>query len=154
MTGAVEGKLRVHRNNTQIISLFARDWVRFAARICSARQRLGATAHPLSFARKPYRIEGVQSFGEKRAFRRTIGRLCRSGVRSSNEKSLLLLGQIAAEFTRRIPRLGQAGGAREIRTRGMGPSSKRCRSSLLKMPPRGDSVAIPENKKAAPKGGF
>lgn len=34
---------------------------------------------------------GVLSFGEKRAIRRTIGWLCRSGVRSSNEKSLLLL---------------------------------------------------------------
>ena len=37
-------------------------------------------------------MDGVQRFGEKLAFRRTIGRLCRSGVRSSNEKSLLLLG--------------------------------------------------------------
>ena len=44
--------------------------------------------------REPYRMDGVQSFGEKRDFRRTIGRLCRSGVRSSNEKSLLLLGLI------------------------------------------------------------
>jgi hypothetical protein len=40
--------------------------------------------------REPYRMDGVQSFGEKQEFRRTIARLCRSGVRSSNEKSLLL----------------------------------------------------------------
>jgi hypothetical protein len=57
-------------------------------------------------------MDGVQSFGEKRAFRRTIGWLCRSGVRSSNDKSLLLLGLFAREFTRRIPGLGQAGGGR------------------------------------------
>jgi hypothetical protein len=31
-------------------------------------------------------MDGVQSFGENRAFRRTIGRLRRSGVRSPNEK--------------------------------------------------------------------
>jgi hypothetical protein len=37
-------------------------------------------------------MDRVQSFGEKRAFRRTIGRLCRSRVRSSNEKTLRLLG--------------------------------------------------------------
>src|ERR1700676_5028255 len=60
----------------------------------------------------------VQSFGEKRAFRRTIGRLCRSGVRNSNEKSLLLLGLIAREFTWRIYGLGQSGGESGIRTHG------------------------------------
>jgi hypothetical protein len=32
---------------------------------------------------------GVQSFGEKRVFRRTIGRLCRLEVRSTNQKRLL-----------------------------------------------------------------
>ncbi len=52
-------------------------------------------------------MDGVQSFGEKRAFRRTIGQLCRSGVRSSNEKSLLLLGLFAGEFTRRIRSLSK-----------------------------------------------
>jgi len=30
-------------------------------------------------------MDGVQSFGEKRVIWRTIGQLCRSGVRSSNE---------------------------------------------------------------------
>ena len=45
-----------------------------------------------SYFREPYRIGEVQSFGEKRAFRRIISRLHRSGVQSSNEKSLLLLG--------------------------------------------------------------
>jgi len=66
--------------------------------------------------REPYRIGGVQSFGEKRATRRIISRLCRPGVRSSNEKSPLLLGLIANEFTRRIHGFGQAGGAKGIRT--------------------------------------
>jgi hypothetical protein len=63
-------------------------------------------------------MDGVQSFGEKRAFRRTIGRLYQSGVRGSNEKSLLLLGLFAREFTRRIRGPGQAGGAKGIRTVG------------------------------------
>jgi hypothetical protein len=62
--------------------------------------------------REPYRMDGVQSFREKRPFRRTIGRLCRSEIRSSNEKSVLLPGLFAREFTRRIRRLGQAGGGR------------------------------------------
>ena len=68
--------------------------------------------------REPYRIGGVQSFGEKRATRRIISGLCRPGVRSSNEKSPLLLGLIANEFTRRIHGFGQAGGAKGIRTAG------------------------------------
>jgi hypothetical protein len=55
-------------------------------------------------------MDGVQSFGEKRAFWRTIGQLRRSGVRGSNEKSLLLLGLIACEFTRRIRGIEQYGG--------------------------------------------
>jgi hypothetical protein len=38
--------------------------------------------------------------------------LCRLGVRSSNEKSLRLLGLIAHKFTRRIRTFGQAGGGR------------------------------------------
>jgi hypothetical protein len=41
------------------------------------------------------RTESVRSIAEKRAFRRIISRLYRSGVQSSNEKSLLLLGSIA-----------------------------------------------------------
>jgi hypothetical protein len=47
-------------------------------------------------------MDGVQSFGEKRAVRRKISSLSRSGVRRSNEKSLLSLGLIAREFIRRI----------------------------------------------------
>ena len=42
--------------------------------------------------REPYRIRGVQSFGDKWAFRRIMSAPCREGVRSSNGKSLLLLG--------------------------------------------------------------
>lgn len=57
-----------------------------------------------------YRMDGVQSFGEKRDVRRIIGRLCRSAVRSSDDKSPLLLGLIAREFTRRIHSLSQSGG--------------------------------------------
>lgn len=55
-------------------------------------------------------MDEVQSFGEKRAFWRIIGQLCRSEVRSSNEKSPVLLGLFAREFVRRIRGLGQAGG--------------------------------------------
>ena len=71
--------------------------------------------------REPYRIGEVQSLGEKRAFRRIIGRLRRSGVQSSNEKSLLLLGLIANEFARRIHGRGRSGGAKGIRTDGTIP---------------------------------
>jgi hypothetical protein len=45
--------------------------------------------------REPYRIRRVQSFGEKWAFRRIMSAPRREGVRSSNEKSLPLLGSIA-----------------------------------------------------------
>jgi hypothetical protein len=37
-------------------------------------------------------MDGVQSFGEKRAFRRTIDPRCRSEVLSSNEKSAAVTG--------------------------------------------------------------
>lgn len=63
-------------------------------------------------------MDGVQSFGEKRALQRTIGRLCRLGVQSSNEKSLLLLGLFAREFTRRIRYLGKLAERVGIRTDG------------------------------------
>jgi hypothetical protein len=52
-------------------------------------------------------MDGVQSFGEKRAIWRTIGQLCQSGGRSSNEKSPLLLGLFARKFIRRICALGK-----------------------------------------------
>ena len=68
--------------------------------------------------REPYRIDRVQSFGEKRAFRRMLSRLCRSRARSSNEKSLLLLGLVARELIRRTRDLGQTGGESGIRTHG------------------------------------
>jgi hypothetical protein len=80
--------------------------------------------------REPYRIRGVQSFGEKRAFRRIISRLCRSRVQSSAEGSLLLLGLIAREFTRRIRGFGQAGGGRGA---GIEPSPTACRSHARKV---------------------
>jgi hypothetical protein len=66
--------------------------------------------------REPYRICGVQSFGEKWAFRRKMSRLCRLEVRSSNQKSLLLLGLFANKLARRIHGFGQAGGGKGIRT--------------------------------------
>jgi hypothetical protein len=77
--------------------------------------------------REPYRICGVQSFGEKWAFRRIMSAPCRVGVQSSNEKSLLLLGLIANEFARRTHGLGRSGGAREIRTRGTASHSTSAR---------------------------
>jgi len=61
---------------------------------------------------EPYRICGVQRFGEKWAFRRIMGAPCRVGVRSSNEKSLPLLGLIAHKLTQRIHGFGQGGGGR------------------------------------------
>jgi hypothetical protein len=84
-----------------------------------AAEPLSAEVHKLlqTFEfREPYRMDKLQSFGEKWAFRRTIGWLCLSGGWSSNEKSLLLLGLFAREFARRMRGLGQAGGARGIRT--------------------------------------
>ena len=59
-------------------------------------------------------MDGVQSFGEKRAFRRTIGRLSRPGVRTSNEKPLLLLGLIAREFTGEHTALGNLAEGEEL----------------------------------------
>jgi hypothetical protein len=47
---------------------------------------------------------------------------CREGVRSSNEKSLPLLGLIAHKLTRRICGFGQAGGGRGT---GIEPSPRR-----------------------------
>jgi hypothetical protein len=47
--------------------------------------------------RAPYRTRGVQSFGDKWAFRRITNAPCREGVLSSNEKSVTLLGLIAAQ---------------------------------------------------------
>jgi len=68
--------------------------------------------------REPYRMDGVQSFRENRPIRRIICRRGRSGVRSSSEKSLLLLGFNANEFARRRHGLELSGGARGIRTVG------------------------------------
>jgi hypothetical protein len=42
--------------------------------------------------REPYRIRGVQSFGDKWAFRRITSAPCREGVRSSNEKIAAAIG--------------------------------------------------------------
>jgi hypothetical protein len=54
----------------------------------------------------------VQSFGEKWGFRTITTRPWRSGVRSPNEKLLLLQGLIARNFTRRGRDPGQFGGGR------------------------------------------
>ena len=66
--------------------------------------------------RVPYRIRGVQSFGDKWAFRRISNAPRREGVRSSNEKLVPLLGLIAPSNCAENMRPGQGGGAREIRT--------------------------------------
>jgi hypothetical protein len=78
--------------------------------------------------REPYRIRRVQSFREKWVIWRRMSRHCRLEVRSSNKKSLLLLGLIANKFAQRIHGFGQAGGGKGIRThdtegRFLGPSS-------------------------------
>ena len=87
------------------------------------------------------------------------------------KKSLVLLGLTASKFTRRIRGFGQAGGAREIRTCGMGlgrmhslrgarQSPAFCEGTAMQpnsqneIFSRGDSVAILRNQKAAPGGGF
>jgi len=94
--------------------------------------------------REPYRIGEVQSLGEKRAFRRIIGRLRRSGVQTSNEKPLLLWGLIANKFARRIHGFGQAGGGRAT---GIQPSPGRSgyfgalqRQFVLAKAPKADSL--------------
>jgi hypothetical protein len=66
--------------------------------------------------RKPYRICGVQSFGEKWAFRRLTGPGLSIWSPELNEKSLLLLGLTANKCPRRIHSFGQAGGGKGIRT--------------------------------------
>jgi hypothetical protein len=43
-----------------------------------------------------------------------VSRQCRSGVRSSNEKSLLILGLIGNEFARRIHGLGKLAEGEEL----------------------------------------
>jgi len=68
--------------------------------------------------REPYGSSGVQRFGEKRAFRRIISRLCRSRLRRTTKKSLQILGLFANKFTRRTHGFSEAGGARGIRTVG------------------------------------
>jgi hypothetical protein len=60
--------------------------------------------------REPYRMDGVQSFGENGLSENKIGRLCLSAVQSTSEKSLLLQGLISRELIQRIRSLGQSGG--------------------------------------------
>jgi hypothetical protein len=62
--------------------------------------------------REPYRIRGVQSFGDKWAFRRITSAPCREGVRSSNEKSLPLLGLNRSETLAENMRPRRGGGGR------------------------------------------
>ena len=68
--------------------------------------------------REPYQIFRVQSFGEEWAIRRKMSRLCRLGVRSPAEKSVLLLGLTANKSARRTHGFGQDGGESGIRTHG------------------------------------
>jgi hypothetical protein len=64
------------------------------------------------------RTESSESRASERngPFGEIMSRLCRLGVRSPNEKSVLLLGLIADKSARRIHGFGQAGGAKGIRT--------------------------------------
>jgi hypothetical protein len=68
--------------------------------------------------REPYGSSGVQRSGEKRAYRRKTGQLYRFEGRSSDQKSLFLLGSIASQSTQRILGCGEAGGESGIRTHG------------------------------------
>jgi hypothetical protein len=60
------------------------------------------------------RTESAESRASERngPYRRIMSAPCRVGVRSSNEKSLPLLGLIARKITRRIRGFGQGGGGR------------------------------------------
>src|SRR4051812_35850970 len=77
-------------------------------------------------------------------------RPCREGVRSSNGKSLPLLGLIAHKLTRRTYGFGRGGGARGIRTRGTViqlfictlPGKRSLAPVFLNVISRGDSGAI------------
>ena len=66
--------------------------------------------------REPYRMCGVQSFGEKWVFRRIMSAPCREEIRSANEKSLPLLGLIAHKLTRRTYGFGRGGGESVLST--------------------------------------
>jgi hypothetical protein len=83
---------------------------------------------PFEF-REPYQIRRVQSSGDNWAIRRRMSRLCRFVVRIPNEKSLLPIGLIANKFGQRMHAFSQAGGAREIRTRGTASHSTSARRS-------------------------
>jgi hypothetical protein len=62
--------------------------------------------------RKPYRIRGVQSFRDKCAIRRIISAPCQERVRSSNEKSLPILGLMPTNSRREYTASAKAGGGR------------------------------------------
>jgi hypothetical protein len=67
--------------------------------------------------REPYQMGAVQRFGEKRRLRRILGHLRKSGVESSKSKWPQPLGSNDNDITWRTRDRGQAGGARQIRTR-------------------------------------
>ena len=106
----VELDLRLHFRNVMPVSASGKQLSACAVlkgnrRLLPAREKqqnhffLGVHKQLEMFEfREPSRTGGVQSFGDKRAFRRKISRHYRSRVQSSNEKSLLLLGLIANEF--------------------------------------------------------
>jgi hypothetical protein len=68
--------------------------------------------------REPYRIGGVQSFGDEWVFRRIMSAPGRGRVLSSNEKSPPLLGLMHTSSRREYAASVKGGGASEIRTRG------------------------------------
>jgi hypothetical protein len=78
--------------------------------------------------RAPYRIRGVQSFGDKWAFRTITSAPCREGVPSSNEKSVPLLGLIAAQT--RAENMRRRRSKRDSNSRCDLPLPKRARSQL------------------------
>jgi hypothetical protein len=90
---------------------------------------------------------GVLRFGEKRAFRRIIGRSADWGVQSSNWKWLRLLGPIADKFAWRTHGLGQAGGGR-----GTGLEPSPCNPAQWKATQRTASItALPRLAQWQPK---
>jgi hypothetical protein len=78
---------------------------------------------PLDVFEKRIRVGRTELFASVARSRKKAGSAgyADRGVRSSNEKSLLLLGLVARDFTRRICSLGQSGGGRGTGIEPRGP---------------------------------
>src|SRR5882672_7361311 len=107
------------------------NWIRMLSSVREESQNLFFVEVHRPFEtlefRAPYRIRGVLSFGDKWAFRRITSAPCREGVLNSNEKSVPLLGLIAAQTRAENMR-------RRSRWRSKRDSNCRCDLPLPKRP--------------------